>query len=150
MVNFLNNQTVKKIRKDFKTMVKSLKDLKEELEYITAHLNFGNGEINTDDSMINVTIEAPNHTTLNIQFIDDEIKNIESEFMSTYIKHAIKRIDDFDPEETFNELWSPEFAKHNNFSPFQFMDILKEDDQFFKEEKDRLQKQLIQIMNHKL
>ena len=131
-------------------MVKSLKDLKEELEYITAHLNFGNGEINTDDSMINVTIEAPNHTTLNIQFIDDEIKNLESEFMSTYIKHAIKRIDDFDPEETFNELWSPEFAKHNNFSPFQFMDILKEDDQFFKEEKDRLQKQLIQIMDHKL
>lgn len=53
-------------------MANSLKDLKEELEYVTNHLNFGNGEVYTDDSMINVTIEAPNHTTLNIQFIDDQ------------------------------------------------------------------------------
>ena len=116
-------------------MTKSLKDLKEELEYVTDHLNFGNGEINTDDSMINVTIEAPNHTTLNIQFIGADIKILESEFMSTYLKHAIETIDDFDPEKTFNEAWSPQFAKHNNFSPFQIMEILKEDEQFFKEKK---------------
>lgn len=131
-------------------MAQSLKDLKEELEYVTDHLNFGNGEVYIDDSMINATIEAPNHTTLNIQFIDNEIEKLKSKFMSTYIKHAIKTIEAFDPEETFNELWSPEFANHNNFSPFQFMEILKKDEQFFKEEKDRLQKQLIQIMGHKL
>lgn len=131
-------------------MAQSLKDLKEELEYVTSHLNFGNGEVYTDDSMINVTIEAPNHTTLNIQFIDDEIEKLKSEFKTTYLIKAIKTIDGFDPEETFNELWSPEFANHNNFSPFQFVEILKEDEQFFKKEKDRLQKQLIQIMDQKL
>lgn len=131
-------------------MAQSLKDLKEELEYVTSHLDFGNNEVYIDDSIINVTIEAPNHTTLNIQFIDNEIEKLKSEFMSTYIKHTIKTIEAFDPEETFNELWSPEFANHNNFTPFQFVEILKEDEQFFKEEKDELQKQLIQIMNHKL
>lgn len=130
-------------------MAKSLKDLKEELEYVTSHLDFGNNEVYIDDSMINVTIEAPNHTTLNIQFIDNEIEKLKSEFMSTYIKHAIKTIEAFDPEETFNELWSPEFANHNNFTPFQFVEILKEDEQFFKEEKDQLQKQLIQIKTKK-
>jgi len=127
-------------------MAQSLKDLKEELEYVTDHLNFGNGEVYIDDSMINATIEAPNHTTLNIQFIDNEIKKLKSEFKTTYLIKTIKTIEAFDPEETFNELWSPEFANHNNFSPFQFMEILKKDEQFFKEEKDRLQKQLIQIM----
>jgi len=127
-------------------MAQSLKDLKEELEYVTDHLNFGNGEVYIDDSMINATIEAPNHTTLNIQFIDNEIKKLKSEFKTTYLIKTIKTIEAFDPEETFNELWSPEFANHNNFSPFQFMEILKKDEQFFKEEKDQLQKQLIQIM----
>lgn len=131
-------------------MAKSLKDLKEELEYVTDHLNFGNGEVYIDDSMINVTIEAPNHTTLNIQFIDDEIEKLKSEFKTTYLVKAIKTIEAFDPEETFNELWSSDFGKHNNFTPFQFVEILKEDEQFFKEEKDQLQKQLIQIMDHKL
>lgn len=123
-------------------MAKSLKDLKEELEYVTDHLNFGNGEVYIDDSMINVTIEAPNHTTLNIQFIDDEIEKLKSEFKTTYLVKAIKTIEAFDPEETFNELWSSDFGKHNNFTPFQFVEILKEDEQFFKEEKDQLQKQL--------
>lgn len=131
-------------------MTKSLKDLKEELEYVTDHLNFGNGEVYADDSMVNVTIEAPNHTTLNIQFIDNEIEKLKSEFKTTYLVKAIKTIEAFDPEKTFNELWSSDFGKHNNFTPFQFVEILKEDEQFFKEEKDQLQKQLIQIMDHKL
>lgn len=130
-------------------MTKSLKDLKDELEYVTNHLNFGNGEVYADDSMINVTIEAPNHTTLNIQFIDDEIEKLKSEFMSTYIKHTIKTIDCFDPEDTFNELWSTEFGEHNGFTAFQFVDILKEDEQFFKEEKERLQKRHNQILLEK-
>ena len=130
-------------------MAKSLKDLKEELEYVTYHLNFGNGEVYIDDSMINATIEAPNHTTLNIQFIDDEIEKLKSEFKTTYLIKAIKTIEAFDSEETFNELWSPDFGKHNNFTPFQFVEILKEDEQFFKEEKDQLQKQLIQIKTKK-
>lgn len=130
-------------------MAKSLKDLKEELEYVTNHLNFGNGEVYTDDSMINVTIEAPNHTTLNIQFIDNEIEKLKSEFKTTYLIKAIKTIEAFDPEETFNELWSPDFGKHNNFTPFQFVEILKEDEQFFKEEKDQLQKCHNQILLEK-
>lgn len=130
-------------------MAKSLKDLKEELEYVTNHLNFGNGEVYTDNSMINVTIEAPNHTTLNIQFIDNEIEKLKSEFKTTYLIKAIKTIEAFDPEETFNELWSPDFGKHNNFTPFQFVEILKEDEQFFKEEKEQLQKCHNQILLEK-
>lgn len=130
-------------------MAKSLKDLKEELEYVTNHLNFGNGEVYTDNSMINVTIEAPNHTTLNIQFIDNEIEKLKSEFKTTYLIKAIKTIEAFDPEETFNELWSPDFGKHNNFTPFQFVEILKEDEQFFKEEKKQLQKCHNQILLEK-
>ena len=130
-------------------MTKTLEDLKTGLEYVTEHLDFGNGDVDIEDSMIDIIIEAPNHTTLHVQFMDEDIEKLKSEFMETYIIKTIEAIDWFDPEDTFNELWSTEFGEHNGFTAFQFVDILKEDERFFKEEKERLQKCHNQILLEK-
>lgn len=132
-------------------MPKTINDVVTELDYAIDHLKFGNGDVETftdinGQPVINVNIEAPNHTTLSIQFNHLEINKLKSHFMTTYASKAIETINLFDPDETFNELWSQSFAEHNNFKPSEFINILQEDQQFFLEERDRLVKLLSQII----
>ena len=100
-------------------------DLVEDLE-----LDYGNGGADgfEDDGRFLGYIEAPNNTTLTVditfdpeeEFTDDEIE----EKLEEGIKHAIY---DFDPEETFEELWHPGFE----IRAFRFVDMLKNDEEFF-------------------
>ena len=74
-------------------------------------------------------IEAPNNTTLTIDINFDVSKEmtdreIKDKFLSS-IKEAIK---DFDPEKVFEEVWHRGFE----FSAFEFVDMLREDEEFFK------------------
>lgn len=126
-------------------MTKSNEDLKVELEYSIDHLSFGNSEVVVNDDQVDVTIEAPNHTTLVVQFLGNEVQKLKEKFMTTYATRAIQVIDSFDPDDTFNELWSKKFAEHNHFTPSGFIRILEEDQQFFKEERERLRMRLEQI-----
>lgn len=126
-------------------MTKSNEDLKVELEYIIDHLSFGNSEVVVNDDQVDVTIEAPNHTTLVVQFLGNEVQKLKEKFMTTYATRAIQVIDSFDPDDTFNEVWSKKFAEHNHFTPSGFIRILEEDQQFFKEERERLHMRLNQI-----
>lgn len=38
----------------------------------------------------------------------------------------------FDKNEEFNNLWNVEFGEHNNFTAYDFMEMLKEDEDYFK------------------
>lgn len=100
-------------------------------------LNHGNGgfeDIDEEGNFIGY-IEAPNNTTLTIYVnfgIYQEIteEEIKAEFVY-YIKEAIEN---FDPEETFEELWHPNFE----IGAFRFVEMLKEDEQFFQDKKNEL------------
>jgi hypothetical protein len=78
-------------------------------------------------------IEAPNNATWQIQFeADNDISEI--------IYKTIDQLADFDADEKFTEYWNENFAKHNSFRPFQFITILKEDEESFRELADKLRK----------
>jgi hypothetical protein len=71
-------------------------------------------------------IEAPNNA--------DVFINIEKEDdMEDIISRTIERLDDFDADERFMELWSKEFAEQNHFTPSRFIKMLQEDERTFKD-----------------
>lgn len=103
-------------------------------------LNYGNGEITfegtQDDPWIDQVIEAPNNTTISAYvegldyqaLFDDESKLRNNAAIRKILACAIcKAIDNWEPEDTFEELWEPGFE----FSAFEFMEMLKEDKKYF-------------------
>jgi len=69
-------------------------------------------------------VEAPNNAGWQIQFEkDDDIENI--------ISKTIEQLEEFDADEKFTEYWSADFAKHNAFTPLQFITMLKKDENTF-------------------
>jgi len=104
-------------------------DLQWLLEFIE---NSGNFRV-FDKEEDNFTIEAPNNATWQIQFEkDSEVNEIVSK--------TIKQLEEFDADERFTEWWSADFAKHNGFTPSQFIRMLQEDEASFKELAMRLRK----------
>jgi hypothetical protein len=70
-------------------------------------------------------IEAPNNATWQIRFErEDKIEDI--------IYKAIEQLEEFDADEKFTDYWNEEFAKHNGFTPLQFITMLKEDEETFR------------------
>jgi len=71
-------------------------------------------------------LEAPNNATWQIQFEeDDDIEEV--------IDKTISQLFEFDADERFNYFWCYEFAERNCFTPLQFITMLKEDEETFKE-----------------
>lgn len=107
-------------------------NLVEELD-----LDYGNGGFDCfdEDGRFIGYIEAPNNTVLTVdidfdldeKMTDEEIK----ERFTDYIKDVIY---DFDPEETFEEIWHPNFE----IGAFRFVEMLKEDEEFFCNVEDNL------------
>ena len=92
------------------------------------NLEHGNGRVHLQDGRLSVTMEAPNHTTINLNvpvMESDEktIMNLKAEM--------IDRMGRFDADEEFTELWSKEFAEHNGFTPSGFMKMLQDDEKHF-------------------
>ena len=81
-------------------------------------------------------IEAPNNATWQIQF--EKKDNIED-----IIYKAKEQLEEFDADEKFTDLWNANFAKHNGFTPLQFITMLKEDEASFKE----LARELRELIN---
>jgi hypothetical protein len=69
-------------------------------------------------------VEAPNNADVHVHYEEyDEIDDI--------MYKTRKRLEDFDADEEFMELWSVDFANHNHFRPSQFITMLKEDEETF-------------------
>lgn len=116
----------------------SFEALKESYENVAAeiiekhNLDHGNSEISFGETHMDVTIEAPNHSTVTVTIpLDHELTDEE---INWQIREEIEQMAmDFDAEQTFEELWSPEFSEHNKMSAFTFARILQEDEEFFQE-----------------
>ncbi len=110
-------------------------------------LNYGNGEItfeNDGEPWINAVIEAPNNTTIQViiegsdyqALFNDENGELEdsSTVRGILASEIHKAIEEWDAEETFKELWSVNFE----YGPFEFVDMLREDEEFFNNVDDEL------------
>ena len=72
------------------------------------------------------TLQAFRDTSITVCFEeDDDIDEI--------ISKTINRLESFDADDEFMELWSVDFANHNHFKPSQFLKMLQEDEASFKE-----------------
>lgn len=107
-------------------------DLIDELDL--DHGNAGFDDLDEDGRFIGY-IEAPNNTTLTVDIdfdLDEELT--DGEIKEKFIEGIKDAICYFDPEETFEELWHPNFE----FGAFQFVEMLQEDEKFFQDVKDEL------------
>ena len=104
-------------------------------------LDFGNAEACVQDDCLYCSIEAPCHATISLWV--EEIKNeTPAQCRKEIMQAMIYAMRDFDPEEEFDELWSPDFSRHNGISAFRFVDMLKEDSEFFDAMADRMEKEI--------
>jgi hypothetical protein len=118
-------------------------DLIETIELVNEELSFNgnNSEVVHQDHEIISTIEAENHTTIEVVFNILDLK-MHTLILKGYILGVYKKvIENFDVDEEFEMLWSTEFGKHNGFSPREFIRILEEDEAYFKEQLNELQNQ---------
>lgn len=100
-------------------------NLVEELDF-----DYGNGGFDyfDEDGRFTGYVEAPNNTTLTVDVdfdLDEEM--IDEEIEERFLDKVKEAINYFDPESTFEELWHRGFE----FSAFEFVDMLKEDEEFF-------------------
>lgn len=113
---------------DKKVSKENLASLVEEYD-----LDYGNSEVEFDENNRYITIEAPNHSTLPVDF--------EKEATVDEVRQSMVDVmDSFDPDEEFDGLWSPEFGNHNKLSPSEFMKILKEDKNSIRKNRKRSKK----------
>lgn len=105
-------------------------------EFYLDHGNAGYSLLNFDGSY-RAWIETPNHTVLeiNIEFdpCDDFDYYTDEEIRDLFLEAIVKSIQAFDPEERFE--------KNSKFKPFQYMEMLKEDKQFFTNIEERIKEE---------
>ncbi|BBD87500.1 hypothetical protein [Staphylococcus argenteus] len=97
-------------------------------------LQHGNSEIIFEEHRgLIVTIEAINHTTLNVELNMKDIETMKKHhnINSILLERYSEIIREFDVDDVFTELWSQSFAEHNKFTPGMFLDMLKEDEEHF-------------------
>lgn len=105
-----------------------------------------NSELYEQDNGIYAIFEEENYSTITIWFDLDELEDANSvEVLSHVLYTIIYRLRKFDAEEEFNELWSDEFGKHNGYTAFEFVEMLKADEQQFHEKADILEQQYNEV-----
>ncbi|MCH4519537.1 hypothetical protein [Staphylococcus haemolyticus] len=118
-------------------------DLIETIEQINEELSFNNNnsDVVHQDHEIISTIEAENHTTIEV-IINIFILKLHTLNLKDYILEVYeKAIEEFDVDNEFDSLWSSEFGRHNGFSPREFIAILEEDEAYFKNQLNELRNQ---------
>lgn len=93
--------------------------------------NSGIDTVNEDEVIF--YIGAPNESTVQV-WLDYELNAAEAteeEFKAMAIRKIRIVGLSFDAEEEFEIMWSKEFGEHNNFTAFQFVEMLKEDEEHF-------------------
>lgn len=105
-----------------------------------------NSEFCEQGNEIYAIFEEENHSTVTIWFDLDEFEGANSvEVLSNVLYTIIYRLRQFDAEEEFNVIWSEEFGKHNGYTVFEFVEMLKADEQQFKNKADILLQQYNEI-----
>lgn len=91
-----------------------------------------NSEFFEQDNQIYASFEEENHAMVSIWFDLDVMESMNSvEILSYVLDTIIRRLKEFNADEEFNELWSTEFGEHNGYTPSEFIEMLKDDEDEF-------------------
>jgi hypothetical protein len=91
-------------------------------------LDYGNAEavITDGDDALLVSVEAPNNST-----VSGVIPISKTTTKRDIVTSICDMMGEFDADDEFNELYSPEFMSHNGFTPSGFLAMLMEDQEYF-------------------
>lgn len=105
-----------------------------------------NSELYEQGNGIYAIFEEENNATIVIWFDLDELDGANSvEILSHVLYTIIYRLRQFDAEEEFNALWSTDFGERNGYTAFEFVEMLKADEQQFHQKADILEQQYNEI-----
>lgn len=105
-----------------------------------------NSEFCEQGNEIYAIFEEENHSTVVVWFDLDELEGANSVEILSHVLYVIMyRLRQFDAEEEFNDIWSEEFGENNGYTAFEFVEMLKADEQQFHEKADILGKQYNEI-----
>lgn len=86
-------------------------------------------------------IEAPNHAVLEVNIEIDPYGDFDyytdEEIRDLFLDAIVESTQEFSPEDKFEEVWRPNFR----IRAFQYMEMLKEDKQFFTEVEEKIEKE---------
>lgn len=90
--------------------------------------------------------EEENYSTIVIWFDLDELEDANSvEILSHVLYTIIYRLRKFDAEEECDAIWSDEFGERNGYTAFEFVEMLKADEEQFHKKADILEQQYNEI-----
>lgn len=93
------------------------------------------------DGTYRAWIESPNHVMLEINIKFDPCDNFDyytdEKIRDMFLDAIVKSTQAFDPEERFEKICHPNFR----IRTFQYMEMLKEDKQFFTEVEEKIEKE---------
>lgn len=101
-------------------------DIEEMIEDYS--LNHNNSEVFDQDGEQFIVVEAPNHATFQVEHSAENSGNTVGD-----VRKSLLRMEEFDADEEFDELWSNGFGAHNGISATDFYTGLKADEQYFKD-----------------
>lgn len=116
--------------------------------FIKLHrLDYGGSEVvQENEDRIYMVIEAPNNTTIFIDFdnatpeMNATLDELKANYINVLYKAVIDQINEFNVNDTFDEFYSSDL----NIKASEFLEKLKEDEQYFKALKDKLSKNVTQ------
>lgn len=104
-------------------------------------LDFGNVEAFIQNGCLYCSIEAPCNAIIS-SWVNEIKDEAPAQCRKEIMQAMIDAMRDFDPEEEFYELWSPDFSSHNGISAFRFVDMLKTDSEYFNVIADKMERDI--------
>lgn len=115
------------------------------------NLDYNNGDVYIElkeqypnECRLMLTVEAPEHWTVNVDNTFDMTKDSELLLMSSkdtakwLIKMISETLKEQSVDEEFDELWNEDFGRHNDFTASQFLKMLERDKAFYDEVSARM------------
>lgn len=97
-------------------------------------LDYNNAETELQEEILYMTVEAPNHATVEVSIdLSDWVLEDKKMVKKIILRAVAEKIRTFNADDEFDELWSDEFGKHNGFRPSEFIHMLQEDEEYFRE-----------------
>lgn len=111
-------------------------------------LDYNNAEVELiEDNILAMLVEAPNHATVEVTVdLSDWVLEDKKVVQKIILRAIAEKIRTFNADDEFDELWSFEFGKHNCFRASEFIQMLQEDEKYFKEHAVRMYKEARQLI----
>ncbi|MBE7387598.1 hypothetical protein [Ligilactobacillus salivarius] len=110
-------------------------------------LDYNNAEVELfENDVLAMIVEAPNHATIEVtvdlnNWVLEDKKIVQKIILRT-IADEIRK---FNADDEFDEFWSVDFGRHNGFRASEFIQMLQEDEAYFKECAVRMYKEAINL-----